>query len=180
MRFIPAGIAMPAIFIATIAASLGGCGRPAPSNASADSSRLRESQPATSAIAARAKSACPANGKWALCSIEKRLQRAGLVARRDSADTTMRAGFTVKPAAYALGRDSHVDIFIYRDEAALAADISKLDILRVAPTGKRGAWATPPTLIRSANLAAVLVTKDAREADRVALAITAGAPQQAR
>lgn len=180
MRFIPAAIAMPAIFIATIAAALGGCGRAAPSNASADSSSLRESQPATSVITAAAKPACPANGTWALCSIEKRLRRAGLVARRDSADTTMRAGFTVKPAAYALGRDSHLDLFIYPNDAALADDISKLDTLRVAPTGKRGAWAIPPTLIRSANLAAVLVTKDAREADRVALAITAGAPQPAR
>ncbi|MDQ6718389.1 MAG: hypothetical protein M3Z17_08605 [Gemmatimonadota bacterium] len=126
------------------------------------------------------KPACPSTGKWALCSVEKRLQRAGLVARRDSGDTAMRAGFSAKPVAYALGRDSHLDLFIYPDEAALARDIAKLDTIRVAPAGKPGAWPVPPSLIRSANLAAVLVTKDAREADRVSLALTAGAPQPAR
>jgi len=102
------------------------------------------------------------------------------VARRDSADTALRAGFTVRPRAYAIGRDSHIDLFIYPDESALARDLAQMDTLRVAPNGKPGAWKIPPVLIRSANLAAVLVTKDAREADRVSLAITAGAPQPAR
>ncbi len=92
----------------------------------------------------------------------------------------MRAGFTVKSAVYAMGRSSRLELFIYASEAALARDIAKLDTVKVAPTGSLGSWGQPPLFIRSGNLAAVLLTNDAREADRVSLALTAGAPRGAR
>jgi hypothetical protein len=122
------------------------------------------------------KSPCPATGQWAECSVEQRMKRAGLVARRIEGSSAPRAAFSVRPAAYALGRDSRLEIFLYPSRAALARDIEKMDTIKVAPRGGAEAWSTPPVLIRSVNLAAVLLTHDAREADRLYLALTAGPP----
>jgi hypothetical protein len=121
--------------------------------------------------------ACPPTGRWAICSVEKRLKSAGLVARKIDGESPARAGFSVKPVAYTLGRDSRLELFIYPTETALQRDFSAIDTVSVAPPGQKGSWALPPTLIRSGNLAAVLLSRDAREVDRVSLALTAGAPQ---
>ncbi len=87
-----------------------------------------------------------------------------------------RAGFTVTPVVYTLGR-GRVELFIYADSMSLANDIARMDTVQVAPRGTAGAWASPPTLVRSGNLAAVLMTQNQRQMERFALAITAGAPQ---
>jgi hypothetical protein len=108
------------------------------------------------------------------------LKSAGLVAKRIDSAPAPRAGFSVAPDVYAVGRDSRLELFVYPSEAALARDISRMDTVKVVPIGTIGSWSSPPLLIRSANLAAVLLTRDAREADRLSLALTAGAPQPAR
>lgn len=119
---------------------------------------------------------CPHNGKWALCGIERRLKQSGFVVKRVD-DTTHRAGFTVKPAVYTLGK-SRLEIFLYRDSASAARDILKLDTLTVGPVGKPSQWgAIPPTLIRSANIAAVILSESARQIERAVNALTAGPPQ---
>lgn len=156
------------------------CGRSSPSAGSVDSPRAAASQSTAPVTEAALKSSCPATGLWAICSVEKRLKSAGQVARRVEGDAPVRAGFSVKPAAYTLGRDSRLELFIYPSEAALAKEIAKLDTVRVSPLGGSASWPMPPTLIRTGNLAAVLLTRDAREADRLSLALTAGAPQPAR
>lgn len=122
-------------------------------------------------------SACPHDGKWALCSIEKRLKQSGFVVKRVDKDTTHRTGFSVKPAVYTLGQ-SRLEVFLYSDSASLAKDIAKLDTLTVGPAGSPSQWGeVPPMLIRSANLAAVLLSTNPRQAERVSLALTAGPPQ---
>jgi hypothetical protein len=68
-------------------------------------------------------------------------------------------------------------VFVYPDEAALAKDIAAMDTLAASPRGKPGAWPMPPTFVRSANLAAVLLTDSPVQAERLTLAISAGAPQ---
>jgi hypothetical protein len=123
---------------------------------------------------------CPPTGRWAPCSLEKRLKRSGLVARKIDGAVTPRAGFSVNPQVYKIGRDDRLEIFIYASEAALAKDIAKMDTVRVAPIDGASAWTSPHVLIHSGNLAAVLLTTDAREADRLYLALTAGAPQPGR
>lgn len=173
------------MLIALVAAA---CDRGQSSVAAADSSSARAmhssaasrsaaSQPSTNPTV---KVLCPATGRWAPCSVEKRLKSAGQVARKIEGDAPARAGFSIKPIVYALGRDSRLELFIYRDAAAMAKDLAKMDTIRVAPAGGVAAWPMTPTLIRSGNLAAVLLTRDAREADRLSLALTAGAPQPAR
>jgi hypothetical protein len=116
------------------------------------------------------------NGRWAACTVERRLKQSGFVVTRLDTASRKREGFSVKPIVYSLGQ-SRLEVFIYKSEADASRDIAALDTLRVAPRGKTVAWEVPPLLIRSANLAAVLLTENARQAERASLALTAGPPQ---
>jgi len=123
------------------------------------------------------KSTCPHTGLWATCSVENRLRQSGFVARHVEGKPPTRAGFGVTPVVYTLGR-ARLEVFLYEDEAALARDLAKMDTVTVAPLGTAGSWGeTAPILIRSGNLAAVLLTQNPRQAERLSLALTAGAPQ---
>jgi hypothetical protein len=113
---------------------------------------------------------------WAICSVENRLRQSGFVAKRVEGKPQQRAGFSVTPIVYKLG-SSHLEVFLYPDEAALARDLAKIDTATVAPVGTVGSWETAPLLIRSGNLAAVLLGQNPRQAERLSLALTAGPPQ---
>lgn len=160
-----------------------GCGRSSDQAVGTDSSRAGEislsSGAATAAVDSGAKSSspCPRTGKWALCSVEKRLDRSGFVVRPVPGDPPRRAGFSVAPAVYRLGQ-SRLEVFIYADEASLARDVAKLDTVSVAPRGAASIWGGIPTFVRSANLVAVFLTDNATQAERLTLALTAGAPQR--
>jgi len=121
-------------------------------------------------------SACPHTGKWALCNVEQRLRQSGFVAKRVTGQPPNRAGFSVTPVVYTLGK-SRLELFIYDDESALARDVAKMDTVTVSPKGVTTSWEGTPLLIRAGNLAAVLIGDNPRQADRLALALTAGAPQ---
>jgi hypothetical protein len=82
----------------------------------------------------------------------------------------------VAPAAYTLGH-SRLEVFVYPDEAALAKDIASIDTLTASPRGRPSTWEMTPTFVRSANLAAVFLSDSPVQAERLTLAITAGAPQ---
>ena len=69
----------------------------------------------------------------------------------------------MKPIIYQLGK-SRAQIFIYADSAAQARDVVRVDTTAV-------------TLVRSANLAAIYIGNNPRQAERFALALSAGAPQ---
>lgn len=119
---------------------------------------------------------CPRTGRWALCSVETRLVQSGFVVRRVSGEAQRRAGFSVPPVVYTLGR-TKLEVFVYPSESALAADMAKIDTVIAAPRGTRNPWLMIPTFVRSANLAAVFLTDNPTQAERFTLAITAGAPQ---
>ena len=124
-----------------------------------------------------AEPACPRTGQWALCSVERRLIQSGFVIRRVNGAAPRRAGFSVLPIAYTLGR-SRLEVFIYPTESALAADVAKIDTATAAPRGAKNPWPFfSPTFVRSANLAAVFLTDNPTQAERLTLALTAGAPQ---
>jgi hypothetical protein len=120
-------------------------------------------------------SKCPRTGLWAACSVEKRLEQAGFVVRK-AAPPPKRPGFSVAQIAYALGR-SKLEVFVYPDADALQRDWKQLDSLTASPRGKPTQWEHPPSLVRSVNLAAVYLTDSPVQADRLSLALTAGAPQ---
>jgi hypothetical protein len=125
-----------------------------------------------------AEPACPRTGQWALCSVERRLIQSGFVIRRVDGAPPRRAGFSVLPTAYMLGR-SRLEVFIYPTAAALAADVARIDTSTAAPRGAKNPWPFfSPTFVRSANLAAVFLTDNPTQAERLTLALTAGAPQQ--
>lgn len=164
-----------------ICASAAACGHSSPR--SADSASVRDLTPESSTASSTVStsghsqsSPCPRTGRWALCSLERRLKQAGFVVTRVAGDAPRRAGFSVTPAAYTLGH-SRLEVFVYPDEAALVRDIAALDTVTASPRGKSGAWESVPTFVRSANLAAVFLTDSPVQAERLTLAITAGAPQ---
>jgi hypothetical protein len=70
-----------------------------------------------------------------------------------------------------------LEVFVYPDEKALLRDWTELDTLRASPRGTTTAWEAPPTLVRSANLAALFLSESPEKSDRLSLAISAGAPQ---
>ena len=119
---------------------------------------------------------CPRTGKWALCSLEKRLEQSGFVVHPVEGATPRRAGFSVAPAAYTLGK-SRLEVFLYPDKTAAARDVEKLDTLSVAPRGTTANWPVAPTFVRSANLVAVFLTESQQQGERLGLALTAGPPQ---
>jgi hypothetical protein len=120
---------------------------------------------------------CQHTGLWAPCSVERRLKQAGFVVTKVDSVIPERAGFSVDPIVYSLGK-SRLEVFLYDSERAVEKDVAKLDTVRVVPIGSTTAtWEGTPTFIRSANLLAVLLSQNQRQAERVILAITAGAPQ---
>jgi hypothetical protein len=109
--------------------------------------------------------------------VEKRLEKAGFVLI-PAATQVKRAGFSVTPIAYTLGH-ARLELFLYPDERALSRDLAQLDTVRAAPIGGTNSWETTPVFVRSANLAAVFLTDNPRQSERLILALTAGAPQPA-
>ncbi len=75
-----------------------------------------------------------------------------------------------------LGR-SELRVFLYKDSAAAVRDLAAVDTLTLARKGAAFPWPSAPTVIRSANLVAVLFDAGAEKIERVQLTITAGAPQ---
>jgi hypothetical protein len=163
-------------------AALAACGRSSPQAAksaatdSATSSGANAALSGTAASSTPVKSACPRTGRWATCSVETRLGQSGFVVRRVSGEARARPGFSVPPAIYTLGR-TRLEVFIYPSESAVAADVAKLDTVFAAPRGARNPWLMVPTFVRNGNLAAVFLTDNPTQAERLTLALTAGAPQ---
>jgi hypothetical protein len=111
-----------------------------------------------------------------MCNVEQRLKQAGFVAKRVAGESPKRPGFSVTPVVYTLGR-SRLEVFIYDDEMALGRDVARMDTVTVSPPGVATSWDGTPLFIRSANLVAVLIGDNPQQAERLMLALTAGAPQ---
>ncbi|MFL5522674.1 MAG: hypothetical protein ACJ8AF_01055 [Gemmatimonadaceae bacterium] len=165
-----------------LAFSLAACGRgdrgaPDASRVASASAGIPVSQPRSAgAASSTAAGNCPRTGQWATCSIEKRLVQSGFVLVPVRERPVRRAGFSVVPSAYQLGK-SRLEVFLYPNPAAAARDVAGLDTLTGSPRGSRGMWGASPTFVRSGNLIAILLTDSQAKADRLSLALTAGAPQ---
>jgi hypothetical protein len=167
------------LIFALLAACSGSPNQAAKGDSSEPSNKLSSVESATRVDAAKGSSSpCPRTGRWALCSVEKRLEESGFVVKRIPGNPPERAGFSVMPAVYALG-GMRLEVFVYPDEASLARDVAKLDTVTVLPRGATGRWdaETAVTFVRSGNLAAVFLTDNALQVERLTLALTAGAPQ---
>lgn len=120
---------------------------------------------------------CPnTTGRWDECNVRQRLERAGLAPQ--ALPDTMRVPFLEPPGvAYGVGH-AVLYVFLYDSAGALARDLAGVDTLRVQ--GRSGgapvAWQATPSLITSNNMAAILVSDQATQIERVRLALTAGLP----
>ena len=140
-----------------------------------DRAAVPDTTPASAATAsAPGDSACPATGRWATCSVVKRLERAGL-APLPRPDTIRELALSVPGSAFTLG-NAELRVFLYPDRAAQERDAAKLDRSRFvsasAPITLRGEM----TLIRSENLLAILISRSDTQRERVADALEAGPP----
>jgi hypothetical protein len=108
--------------------------------------------------------------------VEKRLIQSGFVLVPVKGTPTRRPGYSVLPAVYQLG-ESHLEVFLYPNATAAARDVAGLDTLTASPRGSPGDWGASPTFVRSVNLIAILLTGSPVKAERLSLALTAGAPQ---
>jgi hypothetical protein len=147
-----------------------------PTNSIGESASLPSGAASGTTAGSPSASKCPRTGLWATCSVETRLGQAGFVVRRVTDVAPRRAGFSVAPVAYNLGR-TRLEVFIYPSESALAADMARIDTVTAAPRGARNPWLMIPTFVHTANLAAVFLTDNPTQAERLTLALTAGAPQ---
>jgi hypothetical protein len=96
---------------------------------------------------------------WSAEVVEQRLRDAGIAARALPA-TGPHIFMSIPAKSYELADGDQLQLFIYGDSAARAADTEKLDIARVAPPGMMIKWRAQPTMIIDANLAAIVITND--------------------
>lgn len=136
------------------------------------------SDPVTDSIVAAIR-ACPRDGLWHECSVVHRLESSGL--RPRAVDSIVRIpGIPQDGRLWQIGRQTLRGVFFDSEAAALAA-MATLDSARAAPRADSSvAWPERPTLIRSANLLALLLGGTDRQVERVSNALTAGPPQPVR
>jgi len=165
-----------AAIVATVVAAAG-CGK-SDSSKNQPSTATSAAAPTAGATAAAAAAPCPADGLWHECSILYRLERSGLAPRKDSTAASETA-LTERGMLIHVG-SAELEVFIYRDEASRAADEAKLPKGDFVDAGQPYTMRHERTLIRSANLLAILKSLRDRQRERVADAIMAGPPQPAR
>lgn len=106
--------------------------------------------------------------------MRQRLERAGVAPVRVPGETRL-PFISVPGIRFRVGHDT-LSVFLYRDAAALAKDVARLDTLRVQPRDTTVVWGAPPTLMTSNNMAAILLSDRPTQVERVRLALTAGLP----
>ncbi len=152
-------------------AAVAACGSKAKQQAPAAGARET-----AAASAPGGKPACPHDGSWSECTVLERLQRSGLVAQRDSSAAEEK-GLAQRGMLIHLGSAS-LEVFLFPDSAARKAAEKGLDTTQFVgymdPQGIRA----ERSLIRSANLLALLDSKRDVQRQRVGDALTAGPPQK--
>lgn len=126
-----------------------------------------------------ADSLCPRDGSWRACHLEDRINKSGMGIK--VVDTVTVPYFAERGTRYRIGKTARLVAFFFADSAAGAKATAELDRFYLTPRGDTlGVWPSRPSeVIRSANLIAVLFDVNATQAERVRLALTAGAPQPA-
>lgn len=109
------------------------------------------------------------------CSITYRLERSGLAPVRDSSPVT-------EPPLSSPGILLHIgkgelELYIYESASAREADQARLDASKYLVYPAPLPMQAVPTLVTSANLIAILHTRNDHLRERVSDAITAGPPQ---
>lgn len=165
--------------MAIVAAAAACSGSKADNGGGAPVGAKRDSIAPPVAAAAPSDPTCPATGLWAQCSVQYRLERAGLVPHIDSTakveEKVIGAGatsFVVK-----IGLSARLEVFLYSDSIARVADGKKLDRTQFVGATDEQTIRRERTLIENANLIGLLTSLNSHQRERVSDALTAGAPQ---
>jgi hypothetical protein len=70
---------------------------------------------------------------------------------------------------------AEVQVFLYASETERKRDTDLLDTVFVAPRGTRVHWRWPATLVTSGNLAAIILSLNDRQSERIGLALALAA-----
>jgi len=132
------------------------------------------STPTTDRSAAGQDTSCPKYGAWQPCNVLDRLESAGLVVTAQP-DPARFPFFSVAGTTYTTSRSS-IHVFLYPDLATRRRDTDQLDSAAVAPRNGSYTWSDPAVLVTSNNLAAVVVSPNERQSERIVLALSAGLP----
>ncbi|HKS06886.1 MAG TPA: hypothetical protein VJR92_11270 [Gemmatimonadaceae bacterium] len=124
----------------------------------------------------------PLSPLWDVDRASERLVRAGIAPRRITPTPDVPPFFSAatSSAAFHVGRDGEVRVFIFADSAARRRATGALDERTVAPAGAGSPWAERPMLIVGQNLAAVMLGGRDQLRERVQLALEAGLPMPAK
>lgn len=124
-------------------------------------------------------SGCRLSGLWQVCSVEDRLDRAGLVVERVEDEDPQAALAGTVGRVYRVGgpeSGDRVEVYLWATEAERAHSLAALDSATLSPAGERRSWPVMPLLVTSANLAAVVFSPNPRTSERISLALSAGLP----
>jgi hypothetical protein len=122
--------------------------------------------------------ACPATGRWSECAVIERLERAGLIPRRDSAPVA-EAPLTPRGFRLTLG-NAQLEVYLYPTASELRRELAQVDTTRYLGYTEAVSMQELPTLIRNENLVAILHSRNDHQRERIGDALTAGPPQPAR
>lgn len=161
-----------------VACERGGGGARSPESAAARSDVPAASAPAEAggvSVAATPQPICPNTGSWMPCSVIYRLERAGLAPVRDSNPVTEEP-LQFPGVLLRLGR-GELELYLYESASARERDQARLDPRKYVVYPAPVPMQPVPTLITSANLIAILHSRNDHLRERVSDAITAGPPQ---
>jgi len=119
---------------------------------------------------------CPADGQWAMCSVLKSIERAGLNVHRDSAKTVREAPLAVEGTRIPIAR-GEIRIFLYADSASRRRDQAKLDTSVFIRPAQEPTLRRSRTIVAGVNMLALLDVLNSRQRERIILALLAGPPQ---
>jgi hypothetical protein len=126
------------------------------------------------------KVSCPANGQWSECAVFDRLDHAGLAPRRDTSAGVVELAPLTQHGTRLLVGNAELDVFVYPDSARRSQDEAHLDRSKYIDAAAEPTLRGEATLIRNANLLAVLRSRNDHQRERVSDALSAGPPQAAR
>ena len=154
------------------------CSRGTPRTTDSSSAAASDASPRSGVATQPAgKGPCPATGLWAECSAFQALDRAGLAPRRDSTAGPVRMDPLTRPGTRYLLGGAELDVFVYPSEADRARDEARLDKHQFIEATDEPTLRGEPTIIRNANLLAILRSRNDHQRERVSDALSAGPPQ---
>jgi hypothetical protein len=117
---------------------------------------------------------------WDIDRVSERLVRSGMAPRRVEPAPAPPAflASAKATAAFAVGREGDLRVFIFTDSIARRKVTESLDPMTASPMGQPVAWSSAPVLIIVQNLVAVMMKGTPRLQERVQLALEAGIAAQ--